>query len=102
MRSLIFAAATAATFGIAGPASAQTVYVDDGYRSGYSSSGGPGVELYVGAPRAGVYAYDESAPRYRHRRYDRDWNDGYAYDSGARYRYRGYSRDWDDGYRTGW
>ena len=66
MRSLIFAAAAATTLGIAGPASAQTVYVDDGYR------GGPGVEFYVGAPRARVY--DEAAPRYRYRR---DWDDGY-------------------------
>jgi hypothetical protein len=47
MRSLIFAAAAAGTLGIA-PASAQTVYVDDGYvgyRSGYSNWGGPGVGI---------------------------------------------------------
>jgi hypothetical protein len=89
MRSLIFAAAAATTLGIAGPASAQTVYVDDGYR------GGPGVEFYVGAPRARLY--DEAAPRYRSRSYDRWSGDAYAYDSAPRYRYR---RDWDDGYRT--
>ena len=99
MRSLIFAAAAATTLGTGLPASAQTVYVDDGYRGyrgEYSDWSRPRVRIDVDAPRARVYAYD-GAPRYRSRSYDRDWNGGsYAYDAAPRYRSRG--GDWDDGY----
>src|ERR1700682_6353988 len=88
MRNLIFAVAAATTFGATAPASAQTVYVGDGYRGGYTDWGyrggydnwrGPGVEVRVGTPRARIYAYDDDAPRYR-------------------YRHRGTARNWDSGY----
>src|SRR3977135_790055 len=98
MRSLIFAAAAATTFATALPASAQTVYGDDGYRGyrgEYSEWSGPRVRIDVDAPGARVYAYD-GAPRYRSRSYDRDWNGAYAYDAAPRY--RSHVRDWDDGY----
>jgi hypothetical protein len=120
MRNLIFAVAAATTFGATAPASAQTVYVGDGYRGGYTDWGyrggytdwgyrggydnwrGPGVEVRVGTPRARIYAYDDDAPRYRyrHRGTARNWDSGYgAYAYVApRYPYRGYTRDWDDGY----
>lgn len=105
MRTMVFVAATAGALGFAAPAGAQTVYVDDGYRAGccptYGSSYsyrsyGYGdwdtarAEVYVGSPRARVYAYDD-APRYRARYYSRGWNDGYgayAY-SGNPYAYSG-------------
>jgi hypothetical protein len=84
MRRLAFALVAAATLGIAGPASAQTIYVDDGYRSGwwggygYSAWVAPHAEVYVVAPRAEVYGY-EDAPRYRYRRSYRSSGDAYAY-----------------------
>src|SRR6266568_2230581 len=111
MRSLIFAAAAATTFGAGLPASAQTVYVDDGYR-GYRGEysdpdwSRPRVRIDVDAPRARVYAYD-GAPRYRSR--GRDWDDGYgayAYNEGPYVRHNwggpsvsvGVGYGWDDGY----
>jgi hypothetical protein len=101
MRALAIALAAGALLAAAAPASAQTVYVDDGYwggptygyRSGYNW--GPGVEARVGAPRARIYV-EEDLPRYRR---------GYAYADMPRYR-RGYvGRYYDDyayagGYRS--
>jgi hypothetical protein len=91
MRTMVFALTTAGALGVAMPAGAQTVYVDDGYRGGcpcpgyssygyrsygYDNWGTARAEVY--APRARVYAYDD-APRYRYRSYSRNWDDGYAY-----------------------
>jgi hypothetical protein len=91
MRRLVLASMAATMLGIAVPASAQTVYVDDGYRSAYSEWSAPRAGIYVGAPRADVYVY-EDAPRYRYRHYNRDWgSDAYAYSGGPAVRYR----SWD-------
>jgi hypothetical protein len=113
MRNLIIGLAAATMLGIAVPASAQTIYVDDGYRDWwggpayrYSDWGGPRAQVYVGVPRARAYVYDDT-PRYRYRRYDRSWDDAYAYSSGPYLaygsgpyvRYRD-SRAWDGPYVT--
>jgi hypothetical protein len=131
MRTMVFALATAGALGVAVPAGAQTVYVDNGYRAGcscpgfssygyrsygYDNWGTARADVYVNAPRARVFAYDD-APRYRYRAYSRDWDEGYAYAySGRPYGgYRDYRRydgpsvsvgfgfgGWDRGYDHGY
>ena len=132
MTRLAFALTAATAIGIATPAGAQSVYVDSGgcdcpaYAYGwggpsyaYAGWGSPGyaygywdeprVGISVRAPGARVYV-DESGPRYRYRRYSRDWDDGfagYAYGGGPRIGYRnwdgsGVSIGFGNGYGYGW
>jgi hypothetical protein len=108
MRAMVFALATAGALGVAVPAGAQTVYVDDGYRAGccpgyssysyrsygYDNWGTARADVYVNRPRARVYAYDDT-PRYRYRTYSRDWDNGYgayAYSGSPYAGYRDYRR----------
>src|ERR1043166_203673 len=86
MRTLALGLAAAASLAFAVPASAQTVYVNDGYwgGSGYGYwGGGPRAEIVVGAPRGRVYI-DEDGPRYR-----RAYRGAYAYDGYDAYAYSG-------------
>jgi hypothetical protein len=61
------------------PATAQGIYfgIDDGYRGGWGGQPYAYSHRFYG-PRANAYVYRDR-PYYGHRRYYRDWDDGYAY-----------------------